>query len=89
MKKKAALKKFPTFKSDKEAEDFVAEADLTEYDFSGFQPVRFEFQKKEARVNMRFPVPLLDAVKKRARKLGVPYQRLIREAVEKDLAGKK
>lgn len=82
-------KKFPAFRSDKKAENFVASADLSEYDFSGFKPVRFEFQKKEARVNMRFPQSLLDAVKTRARQRGVPYQRLIREAVEKDLASRK
>ena len=44
MKKK--LKKFPIFKSDKEAEDFVANSDLTEYDISGFKPVHFEFEPK-------------------------------------------
>ncbi len=90
MKKKApVLRKFPILKDDKEAESFVADADLTEYDFSGFRPAGFEFQKKEARVNMRMPQPLLDAVKKRARLRGIPYQRLIREAVEKDLARRK
>lgn len=36
------LKKIPTFKSDAEAEDFVANADLTEYDLSGAESVRFE-----------------------------------------------
>lgn len=46
-------KKIPTFKSDKEAEVFVDTADITEYDLSGIKPVRFEFEKKEARVNMR------------------------------------
>ena len=41
------LKKFPTFKTDKEAEDFVDNADLTEYDFSEFKPAKFEFLPKE------------------------------------------
>jgi len=59
---------------------------LTEYDLSGATPVRFEFEKKAARVNMRLPKPLLDAVKKRARRRGVPYQRFIREALERALA---
>ncbi len=75
-------KKIPAFKTDKEAEAFVDKADLTEYDLSGATPVRFEFEKKEARVNMRMPEPLLEAVKSRAKARGIPYQRLIREALE-------
>lgn len=75
-------KKWPELKTDEEAERFVAEADLTEYDFSEMKPFRFEFEKKEARVNMRLPVSLLEAVKSKAQKRGIPYQRLIREAIE-------
>ena len=76
-------KKLPVLKTDQEAEDFVANSDLTEYDLSEMRPVRFEFEKKEARVNMRLPSSLLDAVKHRAKERGIPYQRLIREALEK------
>ncbi|MBM3534404.1 MAG: hypothetical protein FJX60_15360 [Alphaproteobacteria bacterium] len=76
-------KKIPSFRSDKEAEEFVATADLTGYDLKGAVPMRFELQKKEARVNMRLPTRLLDAVKARAKKRGIPYQRLIREALER------
>jgi predicted DNA binding CopG/RHH family protein len=79
-------KRIPTFKSDKEAEAFVDTADLTEYDLSGARPVRFEFGKKGARVNMRMPEPLLEAVKSRARARGIPYQRFIREALEEAVA---
>jgi predicted DNA binding CopG/RHH family protein len=75
-------KKLPKLKSDKEAEDFVANSDLTEYDLSGMRMVRFEFQPKSERVNMRLPRPLLDAVKATAAKAGVPYQRFIRQALE-------
>jgi predicted DNA binding CopG/RHH family protein len=82
-------KRIPTFKSDKEAEAFVDTADLTEYDLSGAKPVRFEFEKKGARVNMRMPEPLLKAVKSRARARGIPYQRFIREALEEAVAGNK
>lgn len=76
-------KKIPTFKTDREAEDFVDKADLTKFDLSGATPMRFELEKKEARVNMRLPSPLLDAVKARAKARGIPYQRLIREALER------
>jgi predicted DNA binding CopG/RHH family protein len=75
-------KKIPIFDSDEAAERFVEEADLSEYDFSQFKPVRFEFEKKAARVNMRLPEPLLAAVKARAKARGIPYQRFIREVLE-------
>ena len=51
-------KKVPTFKTDKEAERFVDTADLSKYDLSGLKPVRFEFEKKNAQLNMRVPKAL-------------------------------
>jgi predicted DNA binding CopG/RHH family protein len=75
-------KPIPAFKSDAEAERFVESADLSDYDLSGAQPVQFEFDRKDARVNMRLPAPLLEAVKARAKARGMPYQRYIREALE-------
>jgi predicted DNA binding CopG/RHH family protein len=79
-------KRIPSFRSDKEAEAFVDTADLTEYDLSGAKLVRFEFEKKGARINMRMPEPLLKAVKDRAKARGIPYQRFIREALEQAVA---
>lgn len=38
----ATLIAIPPLHSDAEAEEFVEKADLTEYDLSGFRPVRFE-----------------------------------------------
>ncbi|MGH6841721.1 MAG: CopG family antitoxin [Methylocella sp.] len=70
--------------TDKEAEDFLAQ-DLSHLDFSQFKPVRFEFQSKAARLNMRLPQPLLDAVKARAKARGVPYTRFIRDVLEQAL----
>ena len=37
-------KKLPKLETDEEAEEFVANADLTEYDPSGFRSILFEFQ---------------------------------------------
>ena len=74
--------KLPKLRTDKEAEAFVAKSDLTDYDLSAMRMVRFEFQPKSERVNMRLPRPLLDAVKATAAKAGVPYQRFIRQALE-------
>jgi predicted DNA binding CopG/RHH family protein len=83
------LKQFPPFRSDKEAEEFVANADLSEYDFSQFKPAHFEFERKSSRVNMRFPDALLKRVKEQATERGIPYQRLIREAVEEKVSRRK
>ncbi len=40
------LKPFPSFKTDEEAEEFVATADLSEYDISGCKVVRFQFTNR-------------------------------------------
>ena len=45
-------KPIPTFRTDREAEDFVAKADLTEYDLSGGQVVRFEMRPKNKAVSL-------------------------------------
>lgn len=79
------LKSFPSHGSDEEARRFVAEADLSKYDFSGFKPMHFEFEKKDKQVNLRMPEALLNRLKERAKLRGIPYQRLIREALEKAL----
>lgn len=46
---KQKLKSFPKLKSNKAAEDFVRDADLTEYDLSGFKPMKFEFANKTSK----------------------------------------
>lgn len=78
-------RKFPEFKTDAEAENFVATADLTEYDISEMTPVRFELRKKDHAVSLRLPEALYEAVKQRAQSIGVPYQRFIRMAIENAL----
>jgi predicted DNA binding CopG/RHH family protein len=79
-------RKVPRMTTDQEAEAFL-ERDLSGLDFAQFKPVRFEFEAKAARLNMRLPASLLDAVKARASARGVPYTRFIREALEQALAG--
>jgi predicted DNA binding CopG/RHH family protein len=81
--KKTPKKQLPTLNNDREAEKFVATADLAQYDLSAFRPVHFEFLKKEGRINMRLPESLLSAVRKRAAEQGMPYQRFIRDVLEK------
>jgi predicted DNA binding CopG/RHH family protein len=82
-------KKLPKLRSDKEAEDFVANSDLTQYDLAGMRTVRFEFAPKAARVNMRLPADLLKAVKTTAARQGIPYQRFIRQALERAITPRK
>jgi predicted DNA binding CopG/RHH family protein len=83
MKRKAkTLAKLPRLKTDSQAERFVADSDLTQFDLSALKPVRFEFAPKEARINMRLPGKLLSAVKRAAKRRGVPYQRFIRQTLE-------
>lgn len=83
--KESKGKPFPVFYTDEEAERFMETADLSEYDFSGFRPFNFELRAKDARVNLRLPVALLNAVKIEAVKSSVPYQRLIRDFVAQGL----
>ena len=75
------MKKIPRLKTDAAAEAFL-EKDLSGLDFSQFKPARFEFQAKDAQINMRLPSKLLAAVKASAKSSGVPYQRFIRETLE-------
>jgi predicted DNA binding CopG/RHH family protein len=49
--RRAMKKPLPVFQKDEEAERFIAEADLTEYDLSPMRVVRFEFQPKSEGAN--------------------------------------
>jgi predicted DNA binding CopG/RHH family protein len=83
---KAKTKSLPSLRSDAAAERFVTAADLTEYDLSGFKPMRFEIAPKEAALYMRLPGALLEAVKVKAKAKGIPYTRYVRMLLETDVA---
>ena len=76
-------KKLPDFKSDAEVETFVETADLSEYDFSGMVPMRFELKRKDTSISLRLPEELLDAVRINAKRVGIQYQRFILLAIER------
>ena len=78
-------KKVPTFKSDRAAA-FVDKADLSQYDLSGAQLVRFEIKRKDKSINLRLSEELYDAVRKRAARAGLPYQRFIRLTLEQAIS---
>jgi predicted DNA binding CopG/RHH family protein len=79
----------PVVRTDRAAASFVGRADLTRYDLAGLQAVRFEFEPKSARLNMRLPEDLLAAVKNAAADRGLPYQRFIRQLLERALLAPK
>ncbi len=83
---KAKSKPMPSLRTDADAEEFVARADLAQYDLSEFRPMRFEMEPKAAALNMRLPATLLEAVKNKARAKGVPYTRYVRMLLETDVA---
>ncbi|MBK7053022.1 MAG: BrnA antitoxin family protein [Rhodoferax sp.] len=83
---KIKSKTMPSLKSDADAEQFVATADLSQYNLSGFKPKRFEYEPKVAALNMRIPQNLLDAVKVRAKAKGIPYTRYVRLLLESDVS---
>jgi predicted DNA binding CopG/RHH family protein len=75
--------KLPEFKDEDEERAFWAETDLSEH----FEPADFDkvsmpnLKPTSRSISIRFPEYVLDAVKERANKMGVPYQTLIKEAV--------
>ena len=75
-------RRLPVARTDKQAAAIVRR-DLSAYDLKSMTPVRFEFTRKDARVNMRMPEALLEAVKAHADRAGIPYQRFIRQALER------
>ncbi|TVR45382.1 MAG: ribbon-helix-helix protein, CopG family [Rhodobacteraceae bacterium] len=81
---KPSPKSVPVLTTDKDAEDFL-DQDLSALDFTQFKPMRFETLPKSARITMRLPEPLIAALKAKAKARGIPYQRLIREALERAL----
>ena len=81
-------KKIQKLKSDKDAERFLNQ-DLTEFiELENFKKVSFEFLPKTKQVNLRFPELLLSAVRRKAKKEGISYQRYIRKAVEESLTSR-
>ena len=79
-------KPMPSLRDDIEAENFVATADLSQYDLSGFKPMHFEIEPKSAALNMRLPASLLEALKNKARSRGIPYTRYVRMLLESDVS---
>ena len=75
----------PTFQTDEEAEKFVDTADLSDYNLSGGTLVKFEFMPKDKAISLKLPAELLAAIKLKAKKENIPYNRIIRRALEREV----
>ncbi|MGF1477306.1 MAG: CopG family antitoxin [Geminicoccaceae bacterium] len=59
---------------------------ISEYDFLGFKPMRFELEPKTVSVELDLPAFHLDVVTRRAKEQGISYECFIREALGQALA---
>ena len=75
------MRRAPRLSTDEEAKAFL-DQELSDLDFRQFKASQLEYERKDGRL----PQPMLDAVKQQARARGIPYQRLVRKAIEKALA---
>lgn len=81
-------KKMPRFKTDEELEAFL-EQDLSPYLHKGnYSDLKIIFEPKSEKVNMRMTSSLLKKIKKRAKKVKMPYQRYMHHLLEHALAEK-
>lgn len=78
-------KPLPIHHTDAEAQEFTDTADLSEYDLSGFKPVSFQMNKKDARLEMRISQVELNRLKAEAQRRGVPHSHLARTIIEQGL----
>ena len=91
MTTKSKKKPYPTFQDDDEEQAFLDMADLTEYDLdTGFKPfgdwlASAEAMHKDGRVNLRLPRAIIEAYRQKAKERRMPYQRLMRLALQEAL----
>lgn len=79
---KRQYKSLPELNTDDEAEDFVANSDLTEYDWSGCRKVHFEFVPEREEIRLTLPTALLEAVKVRAKEKDLSDAQYIEQVLE-------
>ena len=77
----------PTFETDEEAERFVAEADLSEYDLSGAKPMQFVLRTPPGYERARALITsgALDRAVQQAQRKGVTLDRYLGELIERAL----
>ena len=78
-------KKLKKIKTNRAAEKLLNQ-DLSSYIHQeNFKPMRFELKPKNETVTIRMSEELLKSLKKKSKKQGIHYQKLIRQAIEKML----
>lgn len=78
-------KKLKKLKTNRAAEKLLSQ-DLSPYIHSeNFKPMRFELKPKNQTVTIRMSEELLKALKRKSKKHGIHYQKLIRQALEEAL----
>ena len=82
-------KDWPVLKTEEKAERFVAEVDLTAFDFSQMVPMLFELIRKEKSVSLRLSDAPPEAVKRTAARQGIPCQGFLRQAIGQAITTKK
>ena len=82
-KPKKPKKPWPALKTDDEVDEFVASADLSEYEWGPLERVHHEFENKSERVTIRIPRGQLMHIKEEASKRGMKYQRFMRELMSR------
>ena len=76
-------KKLPKIKTNKAAEEILNQ-DLSAYiNKDNFKSVSFEFLPKTEQINIRVSKPLIKAIKNKAKKQKMQYQKYVRLILEK------
>lgn len=78
----------PKFKNEDEERDFWAKINLADYyEPSDAEPVSFPNLKPSSQpISLRIPSHMLARIKEKANSIGIPYQALIKNAIDKYLA---
>lgn len=76
------FKKLPPLNMDEEAEKFVENEDLCDYDWSGARRVHLEFSHPTEEVTLSLPVEVVSALKKKAEIPDLPYPKYIAQILE-------
>lgn len=74
-------KRLPTLESDAEAETFLPNVDLSEYDLSTVIPVQFTLKPSVAALSVDLPKHLVDEARTKATNSGIPLQDFIQTAI--------
>ena len=76
-------KRIPRLRND-EAAEALLEQDLSDYlDQAHMAPLTYEYRPKDKAVSLRLSETLLRDIKRRAAREGIPYQRFMRQALER------